>query len=234
VPSTATPDSRCRRLRPWVVTQLALRLQLLPASPPRRAARCLEHLAHAGVLGRACARCADPQAPLVAPSSLPRHPRFGSSEPEPVSPAIRQDHTRHQSSRRLPPTGPMSLSPRSRVGTGLLGRHGYLDFAAKTQLPTCFHARLRRVLDPNPVPAFAGAPRPHAARRLLQRSVPRTHPRSAQTLLLVAAPKRRASRWCRPWRDDTNRVASGQGSSRLSALSTPTTTTARRSGFTPT
>lgn len=40
--STATPNSRCRHLRPWVATHSVLRHQLRPASPPRKVARCPE------------------------------------------------------------------------------------------------------------------------------------------------------------------------------------------------
>ena len=49
-PSTATSIGRCRRPRPWMVTQLTLRLQLLPISPPRRAARCPELDARRGIV----------------------------------------------------------------------------------------------------------------------------------------------------------------------------------------
>jgi hypothetical protein len=48
--STATPNSRCRHLRPWVATHSVLRHQLLPASPPLKVARCPERSAHAGVI----------------------------------------------------------------------------------------------------------------------------------------------------------------------------------------
>jgi hypothetical protein len=54
--STATTDSRCRHLRPWVVTQLLLRLQLLSDPPPRRATRCPECSARATVLRTARAQ----------------------------------------------------------------------------------------------------------------------------------------------------------------------------------
>jgi hypothetical protein len=111
--------------------------------------------------------------------------------------------------RRLPPADPIGLAPRLRLQLSSRAATGTLTWPPWAQLPTCFHAQLRCALDPGPLPAFAGAPEPHAAYRLLQRSVPRTHLRSAQTLSLIAAANRCASRWRRPLRGPSNRVASG-------------------------
>jgi hypothetical protein len=132
LPSTTAPNSRCRHLRPWVVTQLVLRLQPLPASPPRRVARCPELLARAGVLSRTRARRADSQAPPVALSFLPWHPRFSSKGPGPLSRAVHQDRTRVAGPRRLPPAGPIDRAPRLRSEHSFPGRHWYPGFAANS------------------------------------------------------------------------------------------------------
>lgn len=148
--------------------------------------------------------------------------------------AVHQDCTRSTSLRRLLPAGPIGLTPRLRLELGSRAATGTLTLPPRAQLPTCFHARLRRTLGPSPVPAFTGAPEPHAAYRLLQRSVPRTHLRSAQTLSLVAAANRCAPGGDAPCGAPPTELSQARGLIGLSALSTPTTTTARRSGFTPT
>jgi hypothetical protein len=148
--------------------------------------------------------------------------------------AVHQDCTRSAGPRRLPPAGPISSAPRIRSELGSRAATGTLALPPWAQLPTCFHARLRRTLGPSPVPAFAGAPEPHAAYRLLQQSVPRTHLRAAQTPSLIAAASRCAPGGDTPCGAPPTELFQARGLSGLSALSTPTTTTARRSGFTPT
>jgi len=111
--------------------------------------------------------------------------------------------------RRLPPIDPSCLAPRLRLELSSRAATGTLALPPWAQLPTCFHTWLRRALGPSPLPAFTGAPEPHAAYRLLQQSVPRTHLRAAQTLSFVAAANRYASRWRRLLRGPSNRVASG-------------------------
>lgn len=127
--STTTPNSRCRHLRPWVVTQLVPRRQPLPASPPRRVARCPEPepvrtlsalhapdaLAHEHLLSH-------PLSSLGSPSSVPgchallpcRPPRLHTIH-RPEAPSAGRSHR---------------LCSALALGTRLPGRHWYPDFAA--------------------------------------------------------------------------------------------------------
>lgn len=125
-------------------------------------------------------------------------------------------------------------APRLRLELGSRAATGTPALPPRAQLPTCFHARLRQTLGPSPVPAFAGAPEPHAAYRLLQQSVPRTHLRAVQTPSLNAAASCCAPGGDAPCGAPPTELPQARGLSGLSALSTPTPTTARQSGFTPT
>lgn len=79
---------------------------------------------------------------------------------------------------------------------------------------------------------FIGAPPPPAACRLLQRNVTRARPRTARPSTSRAASCARAE-W-RPLKSGASRVFSGQGSDGRTRCVTPTSTTARAGGFTPT
>jgi hypothetical protein len=142
-------------------------------------------------------------------------------------------HTIHKP--KAPSAGrSLHSAPRLRAQLGSRAATGTPTLPPRAQLPACFHARLRRTLGPSPVPAFAGAPEPHAAYRLLQQSAPRTHLRAAQTPSLDAAASCCAPGGDAPCGAPPTELPQARGLSGLSALSTPTPTTARQSGFTPT
>jgi hypothetical protein len=122
-PSTAMSIDRCRPARPWVATQLTLRLQLLPVPSPRKATRCPELVARGGIVRHAQTRCPGSLAPPVASRTPSRHPELGLEKPGPSSRAARQGCTRFAGPRRLPPTGPISLAPSLRLKRDRLGRH---------------------------------------------------------------------------------------------------------------
>jgi len=105
--STATPNSRCRHLRPWVVTRLVPRLQPLPASPPRRVARCPE-LSPCGL----CRPHTCPVRWLTSTSCRTPSPRSASRArflgATTCFGAVHQDCTPFTGRRRLPPAGPFT------------------------------------------------------------------------------------------------------------------------------
>lgn len=84
----------------------------------------------------------------------------------------------------LPRTCARDATSRAATGTPVL--------PPKAQLPTRFHARSNRSLDPTTYRLFTGATEPHAARRLLQLSDPRAHQTTTQTPPLDATASRRA------------------------------------------
>jgi hypothetical protein len=198
-----------------------LRRQPLPASPPLSGPPGVPSPARAGFVDPTRARCADSRTPSPTLSSLPQHPEFGPTGLGPSPRAAHQGCTRFLDPRRLPPADPVGLDPRLRSGRGPRAATGTPTSPPWAQLPTCVHARLRRTLGPSPLPAFTGAPGPHAAYRLLQRSVPRAQPRIAQTSSHLAAANRCATEWPPPLRDSTSRASSGQGSLRRFRLSNP-------------
>ena len=210
------------------------RLQLLPASPPLSGLPGVPSPARAGFVDPTRAWHADSQTPLVAPSFLARHPELGPTGPRPPPRAAYHGRTRFLDPRRLPPIGPVVLGPRLRSGRGHRAATGTPTSPPWAQLPTCVHARLRRTLGPNPLPAFTGAPGPHAAYRLLQQSVPRAQLRIAQTSSLLAAANRCAPSDCAPCETLPAELPQARGRSGFFALSTPIATTACRGGFTPT
>jgi hypothetical protein len=163
---------------------------------------------------------------LGIPSSVP-----GCHDPLPCRPP--RLHTIHRP--EAPSAGrSLRLCSSLTLGARLPGRHWYPDFAATGPASDMLSRPASPNARPKSVPAFTGAPEPHAAYRLLQRSIPRTHLRSAQTLPLVAAANRCAPGGDAPCGAPPTELLQARGLSGLSALSTPTTTTARRSGFTPT
>jgi hypothetical protein len=103
----------------------------------------------------------------------------------------------------------------------------------KAQLPTCFHAPTQGALGPSAQRLFAAAPRPHAARQLLQQSVPRARPRAASSPRWTVASHAPGGR-PDPLRDEPAELSQVRGHLAFGTASTPTTTTARLGGFTPT
>lgn len=122
---------------------------------------------------------------------------------------------------------PADFRPRSAEEPPLVPRLG----RRKAQLPTRFHAPYQGALDPLACRLFTRASRPRAARQLLQQSVPGTRPQTARL-----PPSNAAS-----YADDEppivaeGRAGLSQVRGRLAfTASTPTRTTARLGGFTPT
>jgi hypothetical protein len=142
-------------------------------------------VARAGFVYPARAQWPGSQAPLSHPSPSPGIPSSVPECPIRFSCAARHGRTRSTNPARLPPAGPIGRSPRLRSGPDSRAATGTLALPPRAQLPTCFYARLRRTLDTSTGPAFTGAPGPHAAHRLLQRSAPRAHLRAVQTPAVI-------------------------------------------------
>jgi hypothetical protein len=118
------------------------------------------------------ARARHPEPARESQDLLPRFPTKGGGSASP---------------RRLPPASPTVVArARARTATAWAAT-GTLTWPSRVQLPTCFHAPTRGALDPSAYRLFAGAPRPHAACQLLQRSVPRAHQRPVRPLTCAVA-----------------------------------------------
>lgn len=128
---------------------------------------------------------------------LTRHPGCDSNEPGSSPHDARQGESRVVDPRHLPPSGPARTPPACAVSIVRGPPPVSPTDWPETRLPTGFHARPRRALDPGPLPALAGAPGPPAAYRLLQQSVPRTHPRAFQAPVSRATANRRSTEWSR-------------------------------------
>lgn len=151
-PSTTTPDSRCRHLRPRVTPQLTLRR---PAAAAFTAPRGAPAGAGLGLRPR-CRRAANPARRLLTPPVAPAAPsgcpagsprariRFACAPPRAQAPRIQGAFHR-----QVPP----SPAPRSRTKRRPSGRHRHPGLAAGMGLPTCVHAH-PRALDPSTVPAI--------------------------------------------------------------------------------
>jgi hypothetical protein len=188
--------------------------------------------ARVGVVDPPRARWSGPQTPHVATRSSSRHPEPSRESQDPL-PRTPTKGCGSPSPRRLPPASPtVDARARARTATAWAAT-GAPALPPKAQLPTCFHAPTRGALDPRAYRLFAGAPRPHAACQLLQWSVPRARQRAVRSPALAVASHV-------PPGDGAPCGASSAGLSQvrghlaLRTASTPTTTTARRSGFTPT
>jgi hypothetical protein len=142
-------------------------------------------IARAGFVDPARAQWADSQTPLSHPRPSPGIPSSVPECPIHFSCATRHGRTASTNPARLPPTGPIAAPLACAQGPTPGPPLVPWLCRQRAQLPTCFHTRLRRALDSSPCPAFTGAPGPHAAYRLLQRSAPRAHLRAAQTPTVV-------------------------------------------------
>jgi len=163
----------------------------------------------------------DLQTPLVAPSSLTRHPELVPTGPRPSPRAAYHGRTRFLDPRRLPPAGPLVLGPRLRSGRGLRAATGTPTSPPWAQLSTCVHARLRRTLGSSPCrlsPEYLGHMPPTD---FCNRVSPEHSHESPKPRRLIAAANRCATEWPRPLRASTNRASSGQGSLRRYRLSNP-------------
>jgi hypothetical protein len=151
-PSTTTPDSRCRHLRPRVTSQLTLRR---PAAAAFTVPRGAPAAAGLGLRPR-CRRSANPVRRLLTPPVAPAAPsgcpagssrariRFAHAPSRARAPRIQGAFHR-----QVPP----SPAPCLRTARGPSGRHRHPDLAAGMGLPTCVHAH-SRALDPSTVPAI--------------------------------------------------------------------------------
>jgi hypothetical protein len=119
-----------------------------------------------------------------------------------------------------------------RLSRDLEGRHWCFGFAASAQLPTCLHAQALRA-SPFHLPALTGASKGHMPfvdfcnvhDPRARPSIPQTppHPRWQATARRTAPP---------PCGLSAGRISTAQGSQPPEGPSTPTSTSARRSGFT--
>jgi hypothetical protein len=159
-----------------------LRPQLRPTAPPRRVARCPEPQARVGVVSPHTPGAPTSWRPLSLlfsspgiPSSVPTSQDLLCAPPTKAAHAL---PVRDAFRRQVPSAPIFACAPiaASWAATGTLA-----TLPPRARLPTCFHPRCCRALDPNPEPALAGVFRPHAACRLLQWSAPRAHLRTVQT-----------------------------------------------------
>jgi hypothetical protein len=210
-PSTTTPDSRCRHLRP----QVAAHYDGAPTSCshvprfrfPERPPVVLVATRY-GVIGRSRVRRGDSRHPL-SPAPFQPVSRPSRRKPEPVSTAPRQ--RRSFLELRVPSIGksrwfrPLLALRACPLGPPLISRLGHREPASDMRSRTTLRAR------PKHLPVIHRSPR--ATCRLPTSAVgrPTNTPTSLPNLAADAPASRRAIEWWLPLRDSTNRVATGQG-----------------------
>jgi hypothetical protein len=192
----AQPSARGQPRRRWMAIagvsspgsaeQLVLRGQLLPNHHPRRDPRCPALWPLPALSAQLEPDDPTRRRPVSLPAVCARHPEPICESQSPL-PRTLPKGCGSTSSRRLPPTSPTVVDQaRARPATAWAAT-GALALPPRAQLPTCVHAPTRGALDPSAYRLFAGAPRPHAACQLLQRSVPRAHQRAVRSLTCAVA-----------------------------------------------
>jgi hypothetical protein len=155
-PSTTTPDSRCRHLRPRVATQLTLRPSAAAAFTVPRRAPARASVGSPPRYRRIANPVRRPLTPPVAPSlpsGCPAGPERARTRFAHAPSRARIVRIRSAFHRQVPP----SSAPRLRSERGPSGRHRHPGLATEMGLPTCVHAHLC-ALDPSAEPAIHRSP----------------------------------------------------------------------------
>jgi len=187
-------------------------------------------LSRGGLFGHRWDGCHDDRHLLLASSVATSIPVRSSEARTATTPASPKPGTRRPEG-ALPPTSLTTFRKACalRIATS---RHGCPVLPPPHQLPTDLHDSTRESLDFRGPRLFAASRQPPAACRLLQQDVTRARQRPARP-----STSRAASCPLVQWHhheDDTSRAFSGQGSGGRTCCVTPTGSTARVGGFTPT
>jgi hypothetical protein len=237
-PALSPSHPRRRWLAIAGITSLGSATQLVPRWPaatspsPLRGRAVSRAEARVGVVGPARARWSGSQTPHVATRSPCPASRAVPREPEPASP-----HP-NQRMRLVEPEAPSTdkshrRRPSSRPNSNRVGRHWYPGFATVGPASDMLSRSHPRSARPNCLPAVRRGPWATCRLPASAMECPPSTP-TGRPIPGLERGKPRPTRWRRSSRNAARRASSGQGSLGFSTASTPTTTTARRSGFTPT
>jgi len=222
---------RCRKERPGWQRGWSRDGQPSPRHPPQRLPSVLGLLPRqrirppAGGMPRRQTPCSHFERRYRQPGALPR------SQERRVSRHTNDGHSTPQGA--LPPTSLDAVRSGLRPSRSRTSRHRISALPPKTRLPAGVHNSTLESLDLRTPRLFTGSPRPPAACRLLQQNVTRARHRSRPTSN-VRHSKLRHRPMVSTTSGETSRASSGQGSDGRTCCVTPTLTTARVGGFTPT